>query len=69
MSVPNIYKGFVKFNKKLRCFAKINKQQGWNLFKVVEIRYSAQSAFTVTSLVIFMNLSKIILLRDEMPCR
>ena len=35
----------------------------------IEIRYSAHSAFTITSLVIFKNVSKIVLLRDEMPCR
>ena len=31
------------------------KKQKIKKFKVVEIRYSAQSAFTVNSLVIFMN--------------
>jgi len=35
----------------------------------IEIRYSAHSSFTLTSLLIFKNLSKLVLLRDEMPCR
>ena len=35
----------------------------------IEIRYSAHSAFTITSIVIFKNVSKIVLLRDEMPCK
>ena len=36
-------------------------------FQGIEIRYSAQSAFTVTSLVIFMNLCKELLIRHEIP--
>ena len=35
--------------------------------KVVEIRYSAQGDFTLTLLVIFMNLCKELLIRHEMP--
>ena len=35
----------------------------------IEIRYSAHSSFTLTSLLTLKNLSKLVLLRDEMPCR
>ena len=37
-----------------------NKNNTGQSVKVVEIRYSAQGASTVDSLVIFMNLSKIV---------
>ena len=46
-----------------RKWSKMVKNQG------IEIRYSAHSSFTLTSLLIFKNLSKLVLLRDEMPCR
>ena len=53
----------LNFSAKFKTGIEIDQSQG------IEIRYSAHSAFTFTSLLIFKNLSKIVLLRDEMPCR